>query len=239
MTRNTSEAAGLPGELIDTLEYYEIPEGVRLEFRLAGPVVRACAWAIDAAIRAVLYLALAIVLGLLGGVGLALMLIGFFLIEWFYPVVFELHNGATPGKRLMGILVIQDNGTPVQPQASVIRNFLRTADFLPVLYATGLVAMMSNRQFKRLGDLAAGTLVVYKDAQQERTQPPVSAVTKPPLELSEDEQTILLAFSERAGDLSGGRREELADLLSDITGSRGGKGVETLYAYANWILKGR
>jgi len=239
MTRYTSEAVGLPGELIDTLEYYEIPEGVRLEFRLAGPVVRACAWAIDAAIRAVLYLALAIVLGLLGGVGVALMLIGFFLIEWFYPVVFELHNGATPGKRLMGILVIQDNGTPVQPQASVIRNFLRTADFLPVLYATGLVAMMSNRQFKRLGDLAAGTLVVYKDAQQERTQPPVSAVTKPPLELSEDEQTILLAFSERAGDLSGGRREELADLLSDITGSRGGKGVETLYAYANWILKGR
>ena len=239
MTRYTSEAAGLPGELIDTLEYYEIPEGVRLEFRLAGPVVRACAWAIDAAIRAVLYLALAIVLGLLGGVGLALMLIGFFLIEWFYPVVFELHNGATPGKRLMGILVIQDNGTPVQPQASVIRNFLRSADFLPVLYATGLVAMMSNRQFKRLGDLAAGTLVVYRDAQRERTQSPVSAVAKPPLDLTEDEQTILLAFSERAGDLSGGRREELADLLSDITGCRGGKGVETLYAYANWILKGR
>jgi uncharacterized RDD family membrane protein YckC len=233
------EAAERSAELIDTLEYYEIPEGVRLEFRLAGPVVRACAWAIDTAIRSVLYLVLAIVLGLLGGLGVGVIYISLFLIEWFYPVIFELHSGATPGKRMMGILVIQDNGTPVQPQASVIRNFLRTVDFLPVLYATGLVAMMSNREFKRLGDLAAGTLVVYRDAQRERTQPPVSAVAKPPLELTEDEQTILLDFSERADRLSAGRREELADLLSEITGSHGGKGVETLYAYANWILKGR
>jgi uncharacterized RDD family membrane protein YckC len=108
-----------------------------LEFRLAGPIVRAAAWAIDAVIRAVLYLALAIIMSLFGGVGMAVMLIGFFLIEWFYPVIFELHNGATPGKRMMGILVIQDNGTPVTPSASVIRNLLRTADFLPVLYATG------------------------------------------------------------------------------------------------------
>jgi uncharacterized RDD family membrane protein YckC len=233
------DATGRSGELIDTLEYYEIPEGVRLEFRLAGPVVRACAWAIDAIIRGVLYLVLAIVLSLLGGLGIAMMLIGFFLIEWFYPVFFELRSGATPGKRMMGILVIQDNGTPVQPQASVIRNFLRTADFLPFLYAAGLLTMMTNRQFKRLGDLAAGTLVIYRDAQRERTQPPMSAAVKPPMDLSEDEQLMLLAFGERAGGLTAGRREELADLLSDVTGSQGSKGVETLYAYANWILKGR
>lgn len=224
---------------LDTLEYYEIPEGVRLQFRLAGPVVRACAWAIDAIIRGVLYLVLAVVLSLLGGLGIAVMLIGFFLIEWFYPVFFELRSGATPGKRMMGILVIQDNGTPVQPQASVIRNFLRTADFLPFLYATGLVTMMTNRQFKRLGDLAGGTLVVYRDAQRERPQPPVAAAVKPPMDLTEDEQLILLAFSERAAGLTAGRREELADLLSDVTGKPGSKGVETLYAYANWILKGR
>lgn len=224
---------------IDTLEYYEIPEGVRLEFRLAGPVVRACAWAIDAVIRGVLYLVLAMLLGLLGGLGIAVMLIGFFLIEWFYPVFFELRSGATPGKQMMGILVIQDNGTPVQAQASVIRNFLRTADFLPFLYGAGLVTMLTNREFKRLGDLAAGTLVVYRDAQRERTQPPVAAAVKPPMELTEEERLILLAFSERAGGLSAGRREELAELLSGVTGSRGGKGVEALYAYANWILKGR
>ncbi len=210
-----------------------------MEFRLAGPIVRAAAWAIDASIRAVLYLALALFMSLLGGVGMAVMLIGFFLIEWFYPVFFELQNGATPGKRMMGILVIQDNGTPVTPSASVIRNLLRTADFLPFLYATGLVAMLLNREFKRLGDLAAGTLVIYRHEAKMPTNPPSDSVTKPPLDLNEDEQMTLLAFSERAEGLSADRREELAGYLSEVTGQQGAKGVDTLYGYANWILRGR
>jgi len=154
-------------------------------------------------------------------------------------VVFEIHNGATPGKRAMGILVIQDNGIPVTPAASVIRNFLRIADFLPFFYAAGLMTMILNREFKRLGDLAAGTLVVYRDEKRERTHPPSQAVEKPPLALSEDEQLTLLNFSERAEGLTAGRREELADLLSEVTRHRGNDGVQALYAYANWILKGR
>jgi uncharacterized RDD family membrane protein YckC len=210
-----------------------------LEFRLAGPVVRAAAWAIDALIRLVLYLALAMFMSLLGGVGMAVMLIGFFLIEWFYPVIFELKEGATPGKRMMGILVIQDNGTPVTPSASVIRNLLRTADFFPVLYAAGLITMLINREFKRLGDLAAGTLVVYRHEAKMPANPPSDKVTKPPLDLNEDEQLTLLAFSERAEGLTVGRREELADYLSEVTGQQGIKGVDTLYGYANWILRGR
>lgn len=224
---------------IDTLGYYEIPEGVRLEFHLAGPVVRACAWLMDLLIRAALYLVLSMVLALFGGMGMALMLIGMFFIEWFYPVVFEIHNGATPGKRAMGILVIQDNGIPVTPAASVIRNFLRIADFLPMFYAAGLMTMMLNREFKRLGDLAAGTLVVYREEKRERAQPPTQVAEKPPLALTEDEQLTLLSFSERAEGLTAGRREELADLLSEVTRQRGNQGVQTLYAYANWILKGR
>ncbi len=230
---------GKPEALIDTLGYYEIPEGVQLEFRLAGPVVRAAAWAIDMAIRIGLYIVLAIVFGLLGGVGIAFMLISLFLIEWFYPVIFEIRNGATPGKRSMGIKVIQDTGVPVTPAASVIRNFLRIADFLPMLYATGLVAMMCNREFKRLGDLAAGTLVVYREERPERAYPPTEKVEKPPIELTEEDQLTLLAFCERAESLSTGRREELAGLLSGVTRRQGEAGVAALYAYANWILKGR
>ena len=234
-----ADEAGRSEALIDTLGYYEIPEGVRLEFRLAGPVVRAAAWAIDAAIRALLYLVFTIVFAFMGGVGMALMFIGFFLIEWFYPVLFEIRDGATPGKKAMGIQVIQDTGVPVTPAASVIRNFLRIADFLPVFYATGLISMMSNREFKRLGDLAAGTLVVYRDDKRERVRPPSDQVEKPPLELSEEDQLILMAFSERAEELSAERREELAGLLAGITRRQGEAGVKTLYAYANWIIKGR
>jgi uncharacterized RDD family membrane protein YckC len=225
--------------LIDTLSFYEIPEGVRLEFRLAGPVVRACAWAIDFLIRVILFLVLWMILSLIGGVGAALMLIGYFLLEWFYPVLFEIRNGATPGKRLMGIQVIQDNGIPVRPAASVIRNFLRFADFLPMFYGIGLIAMMCNRQFKRLGDLAAGTLVVYRDDQRERVRIPSEKVEKPPMELTEEDQLVLLAFSERSSELSAERREELAGLLSELTRRQGEAGVNALYAYANWILKGR
>jgi uncharacterized RDD family membrane protein YckC len=226
-------------EPLDTLLSYEVPEGVLLDYRLAGPVVRACAWAIDAAVRGVIYLVLLLVMSLLGGLGMALMLIGFFLLEWFYPVVFEMRDGATPGKKAMGIQVIQDNGTPVTPSASVIRNFLRTADFLPFLYATGLLAMLANRQFKRLGDLAAGTLVVYRDLQEKRKSAPQTVARKPPVELSEAEQLSLLGFAERGEGLSLGRRRELAELLSEQTGKRGDAAVDQLYAYANWILKGR
>jgi type IV pilus biogenesis protein CpaD/CtpE len=96
-----------------------------------------------------------------------------------------------------------------------------------------------NREFKRLGDLAAGTLVVYRHAAKMPANPPSDQVTKPPLDLNEDEQMTLLAFSERAEGLTAGRREELADYLSEVTGQQGAKSVDTLYGYANWILRGR
>ena len=99
----------------------------------------------------------------LAGLGQGLMLLGFFLLEWFYPVFFELRSGATPGKRAMGLRVVHDDGTPVGAVASVIRNLLRVADFLPLFYAAGLVSCLVDRDFRRLGDLAAGTLVVHSE----------------------------------------------------------------------------
>ncbi len=224
--------------LLDTLREYEIPEGVTLEFRLAGPVVRAWAWSIDAILRALLYALLAVVLSYLGGVGVALMLIGFFLIEWFYPVVFELHSGATPGKKAMGLWVIQDNGTPLTPASSIIRNLLRVVDFLPLLYALGLLSMLIDREFRRLGDLAAGTLVVYRDHPVKLAESSVKRVIKPPLDLTEGEQQAVLAFAERGELLSSSRRIELAELLSGLSGQTGQNAVDEIYAYANWIIKG-
>ena len=90
--------------MIDTLCAQETPEGVELEFSPAGPVPRALAWIVDAGIRCALYLALASALHGLGRVGLGLTLLTLFLLEWFYPVGFEvLAGGQTPGvlERLM------------------------------------------------------------------------------------------------------------------------------------------
>ncbi|MES9871819.1 MAG: RDD family protein [Candidatus Sedimenticola sp. 6PFRAG7] len=226
-------------ESVDTVRTYETPEGILLQLRLAGPVVRACAWAIDLVIRAVAY---GMILGLgsfFGGIGVALILIGFFLIEWFYPVVFEIRSGATPGKRAMGLVVINDNGTPVSPSASLIRNLLRAADFLPLLYGVGLLMMLASRDFQRLGDLAAGTLVVYRDEEEIRGDMPDSPSRPPPPDLNVDEQLYLIKFAERSEQLTPERRWELANLLQDVTGDNNQKGVDTLWSYANWLVKGR
>jgi uncharacterized RDD family membrane protein YckC len=225
--------------LLDTIRAYETPEGVELDLRLAGPVVRACAWAIDAAIRGVVYLLASYGFSLFGGVGLSLMLISFFLLEWFYPVFFEIRSGQTPGKKALGIHVVNDNGTPVTASASLLRNLLRSVDFLPLLYSFGLISMLINREFRRLGDLAAGTLVTYRDKVEERPELPVAEVQPPPPGLDADEQLLLLLFAERSNTLSGERRVELAELLSDVTGKSGEAGVKALWGNARWLVEGR
>ena len=233
-TFTSAEVPG-PEPLLDTVRSYETPEGIALEIRLAGPVVRALAWVIDLAIRLALYLALAFGLALLGGVGTGLILIGLFLIEWFYPTLFEVWRGATPGKQAMGLSVIHDNGTPLGWSAALIRNLLRAADFFPLLYATGLVCMLLNRDFKRLGDIAAGTLVVYLDEAPQRQELPAAPALAPPRGLGFEDQRLLLAFAERSPRLSAERNRELAGILEGLTGQSGQAGLERLYGYANWL----
>jgi uncharacterized RDD family membrane protein YckC len=226
-------------EALDTSREYETPEGVVLQLRIAGPVVRACAWAIDFLIRVALYLGLAAVFVYLGGVGTALILIGFFLIEWFYPAVFEAHNGATPGKKAMGLEVIHDNGTPLSWSSSLIRNLLRAADFLPLFYGFGLLSMLASRNFQRLGDLAAGSLVVYREQRRERDDLAGVEPSPPPMDLSLKEQEVLLDFAERRDRLSTARQEELAGLLTPLTGKQGPVAVNELLANAAWLARGR
>lgn len=91
----------------------------------------------------------------------ALLLIGF-LFFWGYSIFFEiLWNGQTPGKRIVGVRVIRLDGTPVAATEILIRNLIRIVDFLPFAYGVGVVAMFANQNARRLGDLAAGTVVVH------------------------------------------------------------------------------
>ena len=113
---------------------------------------------IDWLIRIAILYAMAFVTMFFGGFGFAFWLILFFLLDWFYPVAFELgRDGATPGKRAMGLKVVMDNGLPVTPAASMTRNLLRFADFMPLLYGAATVCMLTRADGKRLGDLAAAT----------------------------------------------------------------------------------
>jgi len=222
--------------MFDTARDFETPEGIDLQLHVAGPVVRALAWSLDALIRLGIYIACGMVLSFLGEFGTGLLLICVFLLEWFYPVLFEvLRNGATPGKRSFGLRVVNDNGTPVSWSASITRNLLRAADFAPVFYGFGLAAMILSSDFKRLGDMAAGTLVIYASADTGATDIPQATASNLPVPLTIIEQRAILDFAERSQLLSSQRREELADVLSELSGETGAAGVQKLYEYANWL----
>jgi len=95
----------------------------------------------------------------------AIMGLVIFLFYWGYYVFFEmLWNGQTPGKRWTGLRVIRTDGTPITLSESFIRNLTRIVDFLPAAYGVGIVTMFIDKRSRRLGDLAAGTLVVYDRA---------------------------------------------------------------------------
>lgn len=166
----TAQAAQL-----DTVHHFATPEHISFEFRLAGPMVRALAWLIDMLVKILILLVAYIIIGLIspsGGMagGLALFLL--FFINWIYNGLLEwLWHGYTPGKKALGIRVIGEDGLPISFTASFLRNTIRYADFLPMFYVTGMISIFFSGRFQRLGDLAAGTLVVY--IQDSRNTRPV------------------------------------------------------------------
>jgi uncharacterized RDD family membrane protein YckC len=168
------------------------PEQVWLELAIAGPTSRMLAYAVDYVLIVLLeagvfvllvFLAPAFVRQPFAGVRealgsgdpvghageallvlLALVVIGQLTIEWCYFVFWEaVGSGRSPGKWLVGLRVVRDDGFAIGVRDSLVRNLLRAVDLLPWYYAVGLIAMLVSPQGKRLGDLAAGTLVVRLD----------------------------------------------------------------------------
>jgi uncharacterized RDD family membrane protein YckC len=221
---------------LDTVHTFETPEGVDLHLRVAGPVPRALAWVLDTLIRYAVLFVLSIVLLPLAGLGVGAFLIMLFLMEWFYPVLFEVTRGATPGKKAMGLIVVHDNGTPIGWAASIIRNLLRVIDFFPLFYGVGLLSMLISHQFKRLGDLAAGTLVVYAEEARRADVVIDAAARALPVPLAVEEQRALLDFAERSATLAPARVEELAEIIST---EHGMAAVQTVLGYARWLGHGR
>jgi uncharacterized RDD family membrane protein YckC len=203
--------------LLDTRHSLETPEGAQLPITPAGFGARTLAQLIDIVIRMAINFVLFLFLSLLGKMGTGIALILTFLLEWFYPVFFELtRQGRTPGKKQMGIRVINDDGTPVTFAASLLRNLLRVVDFLPAFYLVGVVASVCNKEFKRLGDLAASTLVVYDAPKITPVDFATSGQLAVPTDFTTDEQRSLLAFAERSVRLSKERQAELAMIIQPL-----------------------
>jgi len=224
--------------VLDTARRVATPEGIEITLRVAGPVPRALAYVIDLLLRGAVMIAVTIAAATLGRFGGAIFLLTAFLLEWLYPVFFEVvSNGATPGKRAMGLIVLNDDGTPIRWPASLTRNLLRAIDFLPFMYFAGFCTMVMNRDFKRLGDLAANTLVVYRDEKLSRAIIPEADPIAPSVVLSLSEQRTLLDFSERANRLTSERAAELAEIVAPLTNNHSGPAaIQHIVGIANHLM---
>ena len=223
--------------MLDTRYRVEIPGGINLDALVVGPIPRFFAFAVDFVIRAVFLFILSLLMIPFGILGVGVFLLMLFVVEWFYPVLFEVFwRGQTPGKRALGISVINDDLTPVTFGPSVVRNLLRTVDFLPMMYLLGLITMLFNRRFQRLGDLAAGTLVISVRESSAPGRLPDIRPLAPSTALLRTEQTSIIDFLQRSPQLSEPRQQELARILEGVTHEKGENGVERLHRIGAWFL---
>ena len=234
---------------IDTRHTVETAEGARLQVTVAGPIIRGLAWFVDATIRTILFYILIMVLisfssysddfSSSSGYYVGLLILLYFVLSWLYPIIFEATLGATPGKRVFRLIVVHDNATPLSVGGSIVRNLLRFVDFLPMLYFTGLISALTDTRFRRLGDLAAGSLVIYNDT---KVNPDSSfshtTSSAPPNGLSREERSAIVDFAERSSSLSNERQHELASKLAHLMEPEVDP-VETLKCWSEWILRGQ
>jgi len=208
----------------------QTPEGIEYALYPAGILIRACAWAIDGLIQGVLWLVVIISIGLISELtGIWFYLILAFILDWFYHTAFEVFCwGQSPGKRVMGIQVVCGDGSPVNPGASFLRNLLRFADTFLSLYLIAFICMLVSPAFRRFGDLAADTLVVYSGSARTplRFSSPASQkagitwianvkAVSPSKQLNYEEKQAILSFARRYPVLGKARSDEIAGIWAD------------------------
>ena len=220
----------------------ETPEQVVLTFTIAGIGSRGAAALIDSLVLGLLFLGLEIVLGsvitsvvhrISAGWGesfiVALWLLLSFAMYWGYYVLFEaLWDGQTPGKRAIGLRVVRDGGFSINFAASAIRNVARAIDAQPgFCYAVGLLSAIISPTGKRLGDYAAGTIVVRERAVTERgaSPPPLPsgpgvATVSTTTSLTDDEFALLDRYEQRRSTLDPDRAAQFEAQLADRFRSR-------------------
>jgi uncharacterized RDD family membrane protein YckC len=200
------------------------PEGIELELILAGVGSRFAATLLDIVVQLGAIIALAIILGPLGSNGyvIAVYLVAVFVILFAYDIVLETWNrGRTIGKLAAGLRVVRVGGETEGFLTAAVRNFLRIVDFLPAFYVVGVIAILATSRNQRLGDLAAGTIVVR---ERRRAVTPAATYFQPPaaapyLEwdvsaVSPEDVATLRQFLERRMTLSPGARAHLATDLA-------------------------
>lgn len=209
------------------------PENLELSYELAGAGTRAAAYVIDVILMFVLMslfqnLFAALIAPLSAEMQpYAAALLGILSFVYFncYFIVFELlWAGQSPGKRFVGIRVVKTGGYALRFPDTLLRNLLRAVDFIPLFYGVGLVSLLLTRHCQRIGDLVAGTLVVYQDrdpadAVLSRTVTGNQAIQLPIVRLRAIPTDVVETCDEflRTKDqLAPKYRQQLADELLDL-----------------------
>jgi uncharacterized RDD family membrane protein YckC len=200
------------------------PEAVLVTLDVAGLGSRMIALIVDSLIQAGILIATGfLVFNAASGTAaaVAFSLVAFFTLWGYFPLFEGVWSGRTPGKRAQGLRVIRTDGHPVTFAPVLVRNLVRIVDFLPSYYLVGLLCMVLTRRWQRLGDLAAGTMVVRERPAPAPTPldlpepgPDSPAAAMDTSALTEAEYSLVRSFLERRESLDGPARADLAGKLA-------------------------
>ena len=225
-------------EALDCVVRLVTPERIIVVHPLAGPFRRFAAYLIDLGVLALMIVGLLIASFFLAalsngsGAVMGLALVAFFVLSWGYGAFCEgLFNGRTIGKACLGIRVVSDRGVPISGAQAVLRNLVGSIDGLfPFFFQFGLISMTLSRRFQRLGDLAAGTMVVREDGPLRLG---VALVNEPEVDAllpwlpgriaaGSELARVLSDYVVARGRLGRGRRTQLAEPLAKVLRSQFG-----------------
>lgn len=226
---------------LDTLTLVATPEAVDIVLRPAGLIPRSLAFLIDFIIRSIWAIVTTFLIFLIfkgsEQLSIGLFILNIFFILWLYSVFFEvLFQGKTLGKKIMGLRVIHDDGTPIGFAASMLRNLLRIVDALPFFYSIGIFVMCLHPDAKRIGDIVAGSLVVYDDAKKKLQVIPAVPAVESLVMLTKEEQQAFVLFAEKSVKLAPERQQELALIITSSLGVHSYEGVDTILGIARNIV---
>jgi uncharacterized RDD family membrane protein YckC len=198
------------------------PEGIEFVLFPAGLPVRTLAYAIDKTTQGIIIMAISITVNIYGdSMGIWLGMILNFIVDWFYHVICELSfRGQSLGKRITGIRVVKSDGSPVDPASSFLRNLLRFADTFLSFFPIAFITIAASRGFRRIGDWAGGTLVVYSSMAKNNSAGSLSRILEkyepviPAKPLSGEEKQAILNFARRYPLLGEARANEIAGIYA-------------------------
>lgn len=214
---------------IDDRVRVSTPEGVDVDLVVAGLGSRFMSSLVDTTIQALVIIPLLFAASWAGTAGPAVASLGTFLAVFALPTAFDAFaGGRTPGRRLAGLRLVMADGSTVGLVPAAVRNIVRPLDFLPSAYSVGVISVLATDRNQRLGDLAAGTIVVRQVAAR-RTAAAVPGAVRPAASsaaqpdgasgwdltgVTAGDVAVVRSFLARRGQLDPGSRQRVATDLA-------------------------